>query len=159
VGGGGGAGGAGGNGDACTWPDECAPGFYCDAPGCGAGTCAPKANPAGATKEKAPVCGCDGITYWNTSQAQVYGAALVGAGVCAAPLACDGVIPCLQGAHCRREAADAASCGNSGGACWQVPFVCAIDGPMGHACSNGQCATECALIQSGNPFYIDAACP
>lgn len=156
---GGAGGGAGGNGAACTWPDGCAPGFYCDAPGCGVGACVMKSNPASASKDKAPVCGCDGITYWNTSLAQVHGAALVGAGTCAAPLTCDGVFPCVQGARCRREVADAASCGSGDGTCWQVPMVCAIDGPMGHACSNGQCATECALIQSGNPFYVDAACP
>jgi hypothetical protein len=160
----GGAGGApfvGGLGAPCHYGDDCGPDLYCDAAACGAGTCAKRPAPASASTDPAPVCGCDESTYWNADVAHLHGVPVGGAGACPGPLAtpCGPNTPCPSGQLCNRPVADAAGCaGAITGECWSVPAQCPLTGPMGRACSNGQCATQCALMQSQNPWYADPAC-
>src|SRR5690348_2485411 len=72
----GGKGTGGGLGSNCNYGDTCATGYYCDAVGCGAGTCAalPGVNMVG--NAGMPVCGCDGVTYWNSDVAAYDGASV-----------------------------------------------------------------------------------
>src|SRR5687768_8248515 len=57
-------------GSGCVWSvlvHPCGFGRYCQAPGCGTGTCA--AVETSPKTARAVVCGCDGLTYWNASLA------------------------------------------------------------------------------------------
>jgi hypothetical protein len=162
----GGAGGQGGMpgkgiGEPCAGTGECALGLYCDAPGCGAGTCTQKPVP-GLQTQKDPVCGCDGATYWNANVAAVNGASVKAAGTCpdGAALKCGANTPCPGGLKCNRQVQDMASCAPSAtGTCWGVPLQCVFDGPQAKACSNGACVLECSLVQSQNPWFNDGKCP
>lgn len=157
---GGATGGAGGAPGSCTFGDACPPGQYCEAPGCGAGACVPTPIPASVPATQDPVCGCDGVTYWNPETAAVKGMSVAAAGACAAPIACGQGSPCPAGMKCNREAADAASCSPQvAGTCWGVVANCPAGGPQAKACTNQQCELVCSLVQSQNPWFDDGACP
>jgi hypothetical protein len=170
-GGGGGGGGAGGDMSAatststggmpgpCVWGDDCGGGYYCLAPGCGMGECVQKPIAAGQSPDPAPVCGCDGVTYWNEDVAASLGVSVATTGQCAMPIACGPGMDCPGGMKCNRQVADQASCNAAGtGECWGTAVSCPLEGPLGRACSNGQCELQCSLIQSQNPWFADPTC-
>lgn len=143
----------------CTWGDDCGGGYYCDAPGCGAGNCIQKPVPAGLSPILDPVCGCDGLSYWNAEIAASQGISIASAGACAAVVPCGPGAPCPAGTKCDREVADKASCDpRAPGQCLGIPLSCPLDGPKGRACSNDQCELRCSLIQSQNPWFDDPTC-
>jgi hypothetical protein len=170
AGGDGGAGGSGAGGGPvgvpCTWANgsnPCAAGRYCNAPGCGQGTCEPL--PVLENKAKVPVCGCDDVTYWNESIAASHGASVASAGQCQAPKSCGGFanLQCPASTFCNHAGADSSVCkiSDAGGVCWGMPAVCpAIPASAfeHRACSGGMCADECTLVKSGDAFYHDTAC-
>lgn len=165
----GGSGGTGGgSGSACQWKidDPCGAGFYCKAAGCGMGTC----EPIGTIEQDArmPVCGCDGVTYWNDSIAGSHGMAVSSAGECgpAATQQCGGFggLTCPAGASCNYELLNQAQCNiaDIGGTCWAVPKVCGGGigfGPNTRECGAPVCKSECELIKSEVPWYLDNTCP
>lgn len=173
VGGSGGAGGSGGTGgggsngelgDPCVWgTDGCISGLYCQASGCGAGTCQPPLNLAAQTQIYDPVCGCDGVHYFNATIAESRSMAISHAGVCTAneEVACDKVAtPCAGGLSCSIAVADAASCAPlTAGVCWGAPITCGTGQPLARGCvAMGDCANKCALIRSQNAWHEDASC-
>jgi hypothetical protein len=159
TGGGGGVAGAGGGAGLCVWGDDCGPGYYCNAPGCGVGACAPLPPPVGLSPDKAPVCGCDGYTYWNSDIAAWLGAAPMSAGVCQGAAPCGPGSPCPGLLRCNRAVADAASCANDAtGTCWGMPNICDLAGPKGRGCIGGTCELECSLVQGQNPWHPDPTC-
>ncbi len=162
-GGTGGMSGMGGLGAPCTSAQGgCDTGLYCDAPGCGAGTCQPKPPLGTLSQAFAPVCGCDHITYWNADLAAYRGAAVLAQGTCTGSnaVACSAMTPCPSGDKCNRQVGAMAQCGaGAQGTCWGVPLACPLSGPKGKACSNASCQTVCTLIQSQNPWWDDGTCP
>jgi hypothetical protein len=171
VGGGSGGSGPGNVGDPCTYGamNTCAPGLYCDALGCGAGTCAQPLPLPAQQKIFDPVCGCDGVSYFNATIGESKGAAISHAGAClpGEAIACvKGVTPCGVGIFCSAEVATIGTCPNTPnqavpGTCWGVPLACDVAGPKGRGCvPPGQpCADTCSLIQSQNAWHADATCP
>jgi hypothetical protein len=171
---GGGSAGAGGEGGAapCTWSAQngaCGAGNYCDAPACGAGTCKPIADLTTEEPDKAPVCGCDGATYWNASVAASHGMAVSAAGECVAAKTCGGFgnlqcppTPAGQ-LSCNMSGPDASVClvSDQGGGCWGMPASCPVRviGPTTRACGGVSCEGECELIKQGTTFYEDVSCP
>lgn len=164
--GGGGGGGPGGMGSPCTHGGApCDPGFYCDAVGCGTGSCQPVREVAQQTKNYAPSCGCNGVTYFNGSLAEVAGMAVSHSGVCTPQegIACTKQNLCPSGLACNAEVANQAACVpvlQAAGFCWDVPVGCDPNGTVrGRGCLNGICADRCSLIQGQNPWHPDATCP
>lgn len=164
----GGAGGTGGSASSttgagmntpCTWGDDCGAGYYCFAPGCAAGECIQKPVPVGQSPDPDPVCGCDGITYWNADVAASQGMSVDSAGPCAMQIPCGPGSPCPGTLKCNRKVDSEAACSaQADGECLSVPISCPLDGPLGRACTNGQCELQCSLSQSQNPWYEDPTC-
>lgn len=154
-----------GAGVPCHWNknDPCGPGMYCDAAGCGDGFC----KPAGAAEaqDRAPVCGCDGLSYWNQSVAASHGTAIQSSGACSPAKVCGTIhgYMCPAGAACNYKVADKDGCNVSdlGGECWVLPATCPqiVVGPTQHACDSLSCTDECNLIRLGTPWYDDPTCP
>ncbi len=156
LGGFGGQGGFGGTAE-CYWGlSQCPPGEYCDAPGCGAGTCEPPLLLVQQLKHRDPVCGCDDTTYWNSTIAQSLSMAIDHTGECTIVVVCDPTTsPCPIGIFCNRRVQDYAECSvPQNGECWGVPVSCDPVGSEARACTNQQCYPECSLIQSENPWYF-----
>ncbi len=153
----GGAAGSGG-GTACTPSGTACPkGQYCNAPNCSTGTCAPI--PA-QTSAKSPVCGCDGITYWNGTVAANAGISVSAKGACKPGKTCGGLIgaQCPSGTFCNYALTSAAMCAASdlAGSCWGLPTKCPtiLIGPTTRACSAKVCASECDLIKQGKAVLL-----
>lgn len=153
-------------GPACTKSSECATTSYCVLCGGAAkGVCKPK--PA-APASFQPVCGCDGITYWNSDFAVFYNADIVANAPCTTGAtkcntltgpSCPGGTVCVQG----RETL--AGCVSSEGTCWRTsrsgtPGDCATGfNPKVHICGETTCTMACQAIKEGRKFYTDATCP
>ena len=64
--------------------NNCPDGFYCQSANCMTGVCVA----APPSTEESPVCGCDRLTYWNTSIAAANGASVRATGTCANNIVC-----------------------------------------------------------------------
>ncbi len=153
--------GPGGLGAPCANNAGCEALLYCDQAGCGAsGVCAQK--PVVPLNVKAPVCGCDGVTYWNADIAAYMGASVKMMGDCPPGLllACSAANPCPMGRKCSIPVPDLATCANPpAGSCWGLPNPCPLGGVQSRSCTVSTCEGECALIASGNPYWADPTCP
>lgn len=165
----GGGGSGGGNiGAACVYGnDDCDAGLYCDASGCIMGTCAAVLAGSSTTDDFTPVCGCDGVTYYNVTIAQSEGRAIAHGGACtdleATP--CTDVNPCDVGLFCNKMVAGAADCSagtpTDPGVCWGLPPTCNVSGPHARSCPAGgfACADTCSHIKAGVQWFDDNTCP
>lgn len=161
-GGGAGAGGSGGGGataTACSGDDHapCASDQFCAALGCGVGLCKPKpAEGAGFD----PVCGCDGVTYYNATIAARRRVSVFTAGRCPALTAVTcgdaGGVECDGGLYCSYELAGADKCvvQEKAGTCWGLPANCSTANPTASTCDPG-CLSVCAAIKTQKPWYDD----
>ncbi len=165
-GGSGGAGGAGmGQGAPCSWTGPpCDEALYCQAKGCGEGTCQPILSETGQEQGLTPVCGCDGISYFNQSIAASFGMAVAHDERCTDS---EGVTchkdnsPCPAGYFCSRRVAGVANCllsPNQDGQCWAVPKTCDPEGPKDNACANSLCYPICELMKGENGWYHLGTC-
>jgi hypothetical protein len=164
----GGSGGVGGNGG-CQWStsNPCGNGFYCKAPGCGAGSCEPI--PTMTDSAKSPVCGCDGVHYWNSATAGNLGMSIGSMGVCTQDVFCGGfgnlACPNPQGHSCSKLLSKNTECNISdpGGACWGMPATCLQIGFGGtwRSCASpqGVCQYECDARKLETTHYVDNTCP
>jgi hypothetical protein len=158
-----------GGGTTCSYSStsgQCGTGQYCNAIGCGMGTCVPFG--AAETSDRTPVCGCDHVTYWNKSLAAHAGVPVSTTGECSGPdsASCGGFanLMCPGEASCNYRISGSPECGGSdiSGTCWVVPKDCPPVngfGPQNRACNATSCMEECPLILSGQPWYHDGTCP
>lgn len=142
----------------------CPVGEYCDAPGCNAGFCKPIGNIVDGMKN--PVCGCDGVSYWNDTVAAQSGMSVKAAGQCSPSKSCGGIAnaQCANGQFCNFKVDNAMSCAiaDLSGECWGMPKVCPAIvgiGPQTRECNADSCTDECDLIKSGKGWYDDPSCP
>ncbi len=158
-------------GEACMWSETnnpCQTGLYCNALGCGAGICDPIRGPA-SDSIPAPVCGCDGVDYWNAWTAASYGMAARSAGQCPQPKTCGGIggLACPDDQHfCNYLLPSQLECGttDAAGTCWGMPNSCTTIGFGGtwRACTDdpgGACAYECDAIKRQTTHWSDDGCP
>lgn len=155
------------SGERCALSADCKEGFFCDHKTCddGAGTCQPF--PVSCTDEEQPVCGCDGVTYFNDCLRRAYGVAGSRAGECGiAGLECDESPTqlCPEGAVCAHLSGfkPSSQCHGKGGRCWVLPATCP---PPTHAdrwneCDNGpsKCLSTCKAIRTNKWFSRASAC-
>ena len=130
---------------------SCAEGSYCQSkPGkCPDakhfGRCA--VQPTACTKEYAPVCGCDGITYGNSCEAAAAGVSVASKGECepTGGTFCGGIagIPCPEGQTCVDAPDDGCDPANGGADCGGI----CVDAPTGTFCG-GIAAIPCPKGQS-----------
>jgi hypothetical protein len=163
--------------------DDCSPSSYCARRDCGEmhGHC--HVRPVVCDDNPAPVCGCDGVSYWNECMREFTGAtASVPGGDCARlglqvancdsfqfPPQTDGGVlpspknPCpVSDAYCARLSYDKGGCGGSpmhplDGQCWVLPPKCPDDdGAKWLSCmsmAGPQCVTTCQAIRSQQPYF------
>lgn len=155
-----------GTAEPCTWGpvNTCGAGKYCNAVGCKVkGQCVPVAAGSTETSASVPVCGCDGVTYWNASVAATHGASIWKKGACtgndALPCSTTPAVACPATTSCNLEAKSLAECMTPvTGTCWGLPTTCpggAIVGRDAKSCTAATCIGECAAIKGGAPWYTD----
>jgi hypothetical protein len=111
----------------CAVREDCGDGSFCAKASCGAsrGTC--KRRPVVCNAESSPVCGCDGVSYWNDCLRERSGVAMRAVGECLeGGAACGGDRPACPapGATCSKLVDRRESCGAPSGVCWMLPDHC-----------------------------------
>ena len=144
----------------------CPAGQVCRATGCTNGVCVTL---AGGADAYAPVCGCNGLTYWNGNIAGGRNIAVRGAGACEGnrAIACGGITStaCPEGSACSRPAQSQTACAAAvEGVCWVLPASCGSGagiGPSRRRCLGGSqaCQPVCKLIEGDDPYWDDPSCP
>jgi hypothetical protein len=151
----------------CTSSDECPPNAFCSKPSCGAvgGVC--EGRPTFCGPEPAPVCGCDGMTFYNDCLRRVAGAPFAAPGECGVsgvPCAGPGGASCPPGASCARLLPPGAPCRDVPGTCWVMPPECPREPPPGDRWTScgpppPACVDTCDALRSGVPHVRVRACP
>lgn len=113
----------------CSVESDCMLGWQCEKQGCSdtEGVCVPW--PPFCPSNPAPVCGCDGITYWNDCIRLQSGARLAAfdqcrASACTCEVGTDCTVPTGTYASCSHLLPSGAMCGHGIGACWVLPAQC-----------------------------------
>ena len=148
----------------CAAATDCPSGWTCAKLDCATPTGVCQVRPLLCDGTVLPVCGCDGVTYWNDCLRQQNGVTAGMLGQCTRT-----ALPCTQGSDCHVPGASCArldptpsgGCGTPGpGTCWVTPSDCATTGPTAQAqawmsCQqpgNGQpqrtCTNTCEAIRS-----------
>jgi hypothetical protein len=150
-------------GKPCSNNDDCE-GWFCEKVGCDAptGVCQPP--PAFPPPEPEPVCGCDGVTYWNDDIRRWFGKSLASPGECRATArACEVGSDCeVPYASCSHLVSPGEVCNYGTGTCWVLPPSCADTGdPMiwrlcrpSDAEPPPPCVDTCLAIRSERPHAV-----
>ena len=175
-------GGTPGDGKRCVDDTECATKEYCSRTTCGdvAGTC--ELVPVLCEEEGRPVCGCDGITYWNDCLRRTAAVTSMMPGECGYNAhncrhgGGSGGPPgdpdeCPPGTFCARLLSIPGDvppppdfCApDAPGTCWALPVVCPDRAGPDRWIACGApldvCSTTCDAIRSGLPYKRANACP
>jgi hypothetical protein len=162
----GGAGGSGGCGD----DDDCALDRWCKKSSCdGRGTCEPYGDYCtGADAVFDPVCGCDGITYWNPCTIEHEGFNMASRGECTGnnrPTCTrdegGDSCPTRKHAHCYRPVEMCGDPSPDEGFCWVLPTECPENEPQterycGGTAGQARCIGLCEVIDAENSFRRDS---
>lgn len=145
----------------CSNNVDCPPDLFCEKPDCNTllGQCHPR--PAFCPNELSPVCGCNGVNYWNDCLRRDHGVAAKADGECTSATTCAAPVDCPgPGASCALLVPASSCTATPQGACWVLPPTC----PAGLAavwapCAGGACVDGCTAIRSGTAFSKQASCP
>jgi hypothetical protein len=149
----------------CASMTDCMPGWQCEKPSCDApfGVCLPPP-PVFCEPDPAPVCGCDGVTYWNDCVRRQIGVQAESAGECSVTAcACGSDADCADDSEfavCAHLVQGGETCHDDNtGACWVLPPQCMPnfgDPPVWQECRPpdappAPCVDTCLAIASGHP--------
>jgi hypothetical protein len=146
---------------------DCPSGSYCEKAACGdvTGTCQLFPAECGPPQERAAVCGCDGITYFDECLRRASGVAASTQGPCwfGAATTCGGAshAACPAGAFCAQLGGTGPGpCGpDDNGTCWVLPPTCPPPGfDQWIPCQGGPCIDTCNAIRIGGPYHRAQAC-
>jgi hypothetical protein len=153
-----------GVGGPCFDGTDCSTVAFCAKSACDAvkGQC--EARPLICDDRQAPVCGCDGVNYWNDCLRRSSGVIASTPGECTTQVAtCGGFRgrPCpAQGAFCAKPSQGGGDCMHpEPGVCWVLPPSCPVEdagaaiwascGPPFPACLD-----TCSAIRTERPFHM-----
>lgn len=157
-----------GPGTRCVDDRDCKRGSFCERRSCNepAGTCA--AFPVSCADDEMPVCGCDGVTYFNDCLRRAAGASKAQEGECQRDaLTCQDLDDCPEGASCAKlVGSDPGACGpDTVGRCWLIPANCPppTRSDRWSACTPEHgppplCRDTCNAIRSGEPHHRALHC-
>jgi hypothetical protein len=145
----------------CKADVDCDPGWTCEKPGCDApsGFCEPQ--PLFPAIEPMPVCGCNGVTYWNDDIRRRAGAQAASPGQCRSnACTCEVGSDCnVPDASCNHLVGAPDMCGHGMGACWVLPAQCTpgADTMKWQECKPpdappGPCIDTCTAIASEKSY-------
>jgi hypothetical protein len=142
---------------------DCSPGWICEKSGCDAptGGCVPW--PPFCPPDPNPVCGCDGVTYWNDCirqqspmHAQVAQPGVCSVTACACEVGADCSVPY---ASCSHLMGPGEMCGHGMGSCWVLPPQCgpSNDSKMWRECKppdagTAKCLDTCSAIATEHSY-------
>jgi len=153
----------------CAGNEDCPADSFCAKPSCRerVGVC--QRRPLVCSGEAAPVCGCNGVSYWNdclrkqgASEASTPGECVTGAAPCGGPRAAPCPVPgasCAQLVERREACSDAAP-----GVCWVLPDRCPVPEPRAPGvrapswtpCGGPpRCLEVCEAIRGGGAYRAD----
>jgi hypothetical protein len=141
-------------------PTSCRIDEYCHADGCAlTGVCIVR--PEQQALDLTPVCGCDHVTYWNSTIAAAHGANVAATGECGAnATTCTRSSGCAGEGKCNLEQPLVCSLGDVKGTCWQLPKACiGTTGASVRRCNNQQCTSLCSAIVDERQFVPGTGCP
>jgi hypothetical protein len=168
-------GGTSGEAKRCVENKDCSSTMFCSRKDCddAGGICEPR--PLVCDDAPMPICGCDGVTYWNDCLRRTVGVGPLRPGECSdTARVCSkggkggggpGGVECPSGASCARLLPpDGTNCTpNVQGTCWALPAVCPDHaGPdRWLSCDPHKmgCFSTCDAIRSGEPYTRAFACP
>lgn len=161
----------------CADDIDCVDGMFCEKPTCGAATGLCESRPTVCAAQESPVCGCDGISYFNDCLRRASGITASTPGECGRRAqVCGGPVAeaCPGQAYCSRIDASSPTCQPVGpptlGKCWILPAVCpsgALSGDRFIACAPSDplapptqwgCVNACEAIRSERPHLRALRC-
>jgi hypothetical protein len=149
----------------CASITDCPQGTYCEKETCDSpsGTCT--FYPAECPSVEMPVCGCDGVTYFDHCLRQIWGVPSETMGPCMA-FTCGGPSnnPCPADSHCAQLGGGPGHCSPMAeGNCWVLPPQCpspSEGGNLWDSCQPGQhCLDTCEAVLMGGSYSRSVMCP
>lgn len=152
------------------------PGEFCQKDACDAATGACKLKPLTCTGDDAtfvPVCGCDGMTYYNPCVAEREAVNVATDGECTSNQATctrsqggSSCSPARDRARCYRPRTSCSGVSAANGVCWVLPDECPTEPQVNRYCAavggsgSPRCAGLCELLDQDLAIWRDSSeCP